>query len=308
MGPRPDQTVSGQPASGRAQAPRLTMLNGMADGDIARAIERLAGWGVRDLDLKDAIFGRRVADLDDAQANRVAALAAARGMAIHCLSTHLFNDAIEAGEAHFRAHHLAPLRRVVAVARILRPRLVRLLSARSSAPHRAGNAVEALDATQPWLMPLYGEAVDELAAAGLQVTIENEIDGCLMSGPDEVVAFFDRLGRRDRCSYTWDVQNLWQQGGEPPSLATYRRLQPLIGYLHLKGGQRDEASPRLRWCTALADASWPVAEVVRAAASDGVSPVICLNPSHGERKPGYDDTDLARRDLEFVRRVLEDEQ
>jgi hypothetical protein len=34
-----------------------------------------------------------------------------------------------------------------------------------------------------------------------------------------------------------------------------------------------------------------------------VSPVICLNPPHGQAIEGYDYTDLTRRDLEFVRMI-----
>ncbi|MBA3686613.1 MAG: hypothetical protein H0W72_15435 [Planctomycetes bacterium] len=137
------------------------------------------------------------------------------------------------------------------------------------------------------------------------MTIENEVWGCVVATPDEVLAFFARLGRRERCSYTWDVQNLWHEGGEPPSLATYRRLKHLIGYVHLKGGRNDPAAgPKLRWSTSLEDASWPVVEVVRQVAADGTSPVICLNPSHGERLAGYDYGDVPERDLRFITAAL----
>ena len=36
-------------------------------------------------------------------------------------------------------------------------------------------------------------------------------------------------------------------------------------------------------------------------AADGVSDVICLNPSHGKPKDGYDYTDVVERDLDFLR-------
>jgi sugar phosphate isomerase/epimerase len=288
---------------------RVTMLNNMADPDIVRAIERLAGWGVRDLDLRSQIFGKQVAGLGDEDCGRVAELARSHGMAIHCLSSHLFFDDKCSGEAHFRAVHLAAIPRLIAVARILRPRMIRLLAARSSRPFAAGNRVAAMDRDHPWLMPLYGEAIDALHDAGFQVTIENEVWNCVMTTAEEVLSFFARLGRRDRCSFTWDIQNLWEQSGVMPSLETYQRLRHLIGYVHFKGGRTaGDGSPRLRWSSTLEEASWPVREIARAASADGVSPVLCLNPSHGERAPGRDDAHAARRDLVFLTDVLLERQ
>jgi hypothetical protein len=57
----------------------------------------------------------------------------------------------------------------------------------------------------------------------------------------------------------------------------------------------------LKWRSSLADASWPVAEITRRVAEDGVSPVICLNPSHGASKPGYDYADIVARDIAYLR-------
>lgn len=34
--------------------------------------------------------------------------------------------------------------------------------------------------------------------------------------------------------------------------------------------------------------------------ADGVSPVWCINPSHGNPKPGYDYEGVYRRDLAFL--------
>jgi hypothetical protein len=33
--------------------------------------------------------------------------------------------------------------------------------------------------------------------------------------------------------------------------------------------------------------------------------VICLNPSHGAPKPGYDYTDVVKRDIDFLRKNVE---
>ena len=113
------------------------------------------------------------------------------------------------------------------------------------------------------------------------------------------MSFFAALNR-PAARLIWDVQNLWQMGTYP-SLDVYNALRPLIGMVHLKGGQSEYANGPLKWRTALADASWPVAGIVREVIRDGASPVICLNPSHGGTKPGYDYHDVTGRDVTFLR-------
>jgi hypothetical protein len=76
--------------------------------------------------------------------------------------------------------------------------------------------------------------------------------------------------------------------GTFPTMEVYRQLAPLIGYYHSKGGLVDETGIKLKFKSCLADASWSVAEMTRALISDGRCEAICLNPSHGEDKPGYD--------------------
>ena len=132
---------------------------------------------------------------------------------------------------------------------------------------------------------------------------ENETGDCIFGCPEEIVAFFQELGRREKVSFTWDVQNLWEVGTFP-SLEVYQKLKDLIGYYHVKGGQRDETCARLRWSSSLEDASWPVLEITRQVVADGVSPVICLNPSHGAPKEGYDYSNTTKRNLDFLRREI----
>ena len=281
----------------------LTMLNSMADRDFETALDRHLEWGLHHLDLKDSIFGKGVADLNAAEAQRAAELIAARGLTVHCMSTQLFHGDVEVGETAFRAAHLRPLQRAIEVAAVLRPRLFRLLSARTKRRAEVADGVGYLRRDHPWVIACYREAVQRLAAAGLQVTIENECHANLFATPDEVLGFFAELDCGAAVNLTWDVQNMWQMGTFP-SLQVYRRLRPLLAYYHLKGGQSAAGSNVLRWRSGLEDASWPVAEITRQVAADGVSPVICLNGSHGERKPGYPYHDVLARDLAFVRSTL----
>jgi hypothetical protein len=98
--------------------------------------------------------------------------------------------------------------------------------------------------------------------------------------------------------------------GAYPSIEAYRTLRPLIGYVHTKGGQAAQEDPsRLKWSVGLDAASWPVAEIIQEVVDDGVSPVICLNPSHGARLADYDygapgafdpDVPFVQQDLSFV--------
>ena len=157
----------------------------------------------------------------------------------------------------------------------------------------------------PGSLDFYRDAIDRLAAAGLQVAIENEVHDCIWSNPGEILTFFDALGCDGRVFLTYDIQNLWQMGTFP-SLDVYTQLRPRIGHVHLKGGQVDPGNPArpLRFSSALEDADWPVAQIIRQVIADGVSPVICLNPSHGQPKPGYNYSDVVGRDVQFMRRTF----
>ncbi len=286
-----------------AENVRLTMLNSLAGGDFEESLDRQRDWGIEVLDLKDGIFGKSVLELTDDEAERAASMARERGLEVYCLSTGLFFGEVEEGEEEFRSRHLDRVERACRLAGIFRPRFVRLLAARTSRRHRVRDAVAYLRAEAPWVLEFYGRAVEEIAEAGFEVTIENEIGGCLLSNPQEVLAFFHALPSAAQPWFTWDVQNMWQMGTFP-AREVYRTLRPLIGYLHLKGGMAEEEGTALKWRSALEDATWPVGGIVRAVASDGVSPVICLNYPHGEAKPGYDYDDLVQRDLAYVRSIL----
>jgi hypothetical protein len=92
--------------------------------------------------------------------------------------------------------------------------------------------------------------------------------------------------------------------GTFPTIDVYYQLKNLIRYYHLKGGQFRGGSQSLYWKSNLSDASWPVVEITRQVVIDGISPVICLNPSHGQAKSGYDYHNSSIRDIQFTRRLI----
>jgi sugar phosphate isomerase/epimerase len=152
-----------------------------------------------------------------------------------------------------------------------------------------------------WAFDQYREAIDTLAATAAGITIENEVGDCVLTGPDAVESFFTTLDRRESVRFTWDVQNMWSLG-TPPSIDLYRRLRPLIGYVHLKGG-RANGDGALEWRSSLRDATWPIEEILREVIADGVSPVVCLNPSHGKAPEGWDGAGVVADDVRYLREL-----
>ena len=53
----------------------LLVLNGMAGANLAASFSRQRSWGLTQCDLKDQVLGKRIEDLNAAEANDVAALA-----------------------------------------------------------------------------------------------------------------------------------------------------------------------------------------------------------------------------------------
>ena len=89
-----------------------------------------------------------------------------------------------------------------------------------------------------------------------------------------------------------------------PPRTSRRAFRHLVRYYHLKGGQHNETCRDLVWRSSLEDASWPVVEITREVIADGATPVICMNGSHGEKKEGYDYTDIVQRDMDFIRNAI----
>ncbi|WFA17714.1 xylose isomerase [Paenibacillus mucilaginosus] len=283
--------------------PKITMLNSMGGGDFTAAMDQFVRWGLDVVDLKDGIYGKSIGDLTEEETDTAAQALQERNLSVYCFSTGLFYEDIEYGEQHFRDRHLGMLDNILRSAQKLRPLMIRLLAAQTAQRDHIVNSTDYIRECAPWVFEVYREAIDRIHDAGFQVTIENEAHACIWASPQEVVSFYQELDRSGRVHFTWDVQNLWQMGTFP-SLSVYNELRPLIGFLHLKGGQVRGASSELVWKSALEDASWPVEQITRQAIADGVSPVICLNPSHGQPKEGYDYNNLTERDLLYLRSII----
>ncbi len=288
----------------------LTMLAEMMDHDLEVAVSRLAEFNIRQLDLKNHVFGHAIDDLDDERRERLATLVDRTGASVYCFSSTLgHRDVGEIGERAFRRQLEIGIANMVETAASVRPAKVRLLACGFAERVDYADATSYLDEHAPWVYAAYRDAIDQIEAAGLAATIENE-PNTILSNPEETVAFFARL-ERPKARFTWDIQNMWQSGIYP-SLEAYRTLRTVTDYVHLKGGRADPAQPEvLAYRCPLDQASWPVWDIVGAVLADGISPAICLNPSHGAVAPGYDLAPLADtpemvraealRDVEFLR-------
>jgi sugar phosphate isomerase/epimerase len=283
-----------------ADAPRVTATSSVFGPDFHQVLDRHAELGLHDLDLKDEIFGHAVLELPDDQVARVQDLATSRGMSVYCVSTVLFRDEIERGERHFR-RDLDRVSRAIEVGTVFRPGLIRLIVASTTTREPGTDVLDHLATAAPWLLGLYTEAISRLNGAGFTVTIENEVGGCLFTNAKDAARFFGELPGREAVNFTWDVQNLWE-AGEFPSVEVYQALRDIIGYVHVKGGIAGDDG-QLRWKSSLRDCSWPVEPILRAVIADGVSPVICVNPCHGEAPAGYDAAAVAAGDVRYVQQL-----
>jgi sugar phosphate isomerase/epimerase len=282
---------------------KLTMLSWMASKDFVESLDLHKAWGIEVLDLKDHIMGKSVADLTVDEAQQAKQLIDDRNLSVYCLSTSIFQDHIELGEQQFKHIHLAALERVLQIAPILKPTVVRLLPVRFKEPHLYEQSAQVVPEQYPWLYPLYQEAIDKLSAAGFAVAIENERES-ILSSIANIEDFFRRLDRPGKVFLTYDVQNLWQMGTYP-TLEVYNRLKPLIGYYHAKGGQENPETKALQWKSYLKNASWPVEEITKQVVRDGICSVICINPTHGKINDDYNEQEAVRKNLEYLKSIIQ---
>ncbi len=281
---------------------QLTILNFMASTDFDESVALHREWGLKWIDLKEQIYGHTLKTLDEPSARRAKAAADAADIPIFCLSTSIFFEDIRVGETAFQDVHLTELRRTLQLAEILQPSVIRIIGAQLPRDKEV-NAIDVLKADYPWIVDVYREAIDIIHDAGYISTIENEGEDCILSLTEEFVQFVQWIDRPGVAHLTWDVQNQWQNGVFPTA-EVYAQLKPYLVYVHLKGGASGDNPRVLQWRTSLEDASWPVAAITQTIVDDDTSPIICLNPSHGAIKPGYDYTNIVRRDIDFLRRSV----
>lgn len=288
-----------------SKTPAITILNSMAGREFEAALDRHVKWGLQWLDLKDCIFGKSIVDLTDQELSLASRLISERGLRVYALSTSLFAENLEAGEDVFRDRHLSALPRVLEIARELSPTVIRLIAASTTRRQTVTDAISYAKTESPWLFGLYDEAIAQIAEAGFTTVIENESTGSLLSNPQEVLDFFASLRNSKQAMFTWDVVNMWQVGTFP-TLEVYEALKPVMGYIHLKGGQSEGSSRLLKWKSPLDEASWPVREITERVAQDGNCRMICINPPHGELRPGVDPSGWVVRDIQYLKALMDD--
>lgn len=293
---------------------QLTMLAEMMDHDLETAIRCLRQLGITQLDLKNHVFGKAIEDLDDERRARLAALVDVTATEIYCFSSMLGHQNVsQLGERVFRRKLANGIDNMLRTVEVVQPRMMRLLACTFDGREDVSDSNDYLERHARWVYSAYRDAVDQINDVGIAATIENE-PRTIFSTPEETIAFFDRLDRGTKVGMTWDIQNMWQSGIYP-TLDVYRTLKPVINYVHLKGGQgSSEESRELAYRSPLADAGWPVHEIVGQVLADGVSPVICLNASHGALPNDYLFAPLwgtprlagaeARHDVAFLRNAF----
>lgn len=279
---------------------RLTMLNSMASSDLAVALDRHVQEGLEICDLKDGIFGKRLEELSHEQLRSLADEITGRGLKTYCLSTSLGDHDLAMGRVRWRQVNSDILDRVLSAAEILKPAVIRVIAAKDTSRPQGGEGnIKWLLARYPWVVAAYDDIIGRINTVGYDVVLENEAHDCIITSPEDVCDLFATLKPDNRVRFTWDVQNMWQMG-TPPSREVLGKLLPLLGMLHLKGG-RAGSDGTLKQSSSLADASWPVVDIVRAAIESGRIEVICINPSHGNKPAGFDRWAVARDDLRFIR-------
>ena len=294
----------------------LSVLAEMLDKDLPTALAVMRDHRLAFVDLKQHVYDSRIHQLDGDQRYRLHDDLRRHNVELYCLASTLgHRNVLATPERGFRDELEQGIANLLETVAIVRPRMIRLLACSAISGTGERLLVTDVDRLAPWVFPAYREAISQIASHGVTVTIENEPDS-LLSSPEEVRTFFARLDGCGDVGFTWDIQNMWQSGVFP-SVTVYERMKPVINYVHLKGGrQASTVDSSLRYRCGLETASWPVVDLVRRVIADDISPVVCLNTSHGELPDDDPFGDVAAdvprsrvealRDLAYVRHHFEE--
>ena len=292
---------------------RISILADIAGQDLEQVVKELPEFGIELIDLKRGVFGHAIESLDDTARNRLAALLEQSSVENYSFSSNVgYVNISTMTETEFRTHLNDGVSNMLKSLRVVRPTMIRLLACSFDNRAEWDNSNEFLERHAPWVYSAYDEAIARINDAGIIATIENE-PNTIFSNPTETIGFFDRLARREKVGFTWDIQNMWQSGSFP-TVESYRLLKPIINYVHTKGGRGSEEAPNLlTWRSSLEDASWPVREILAEVLTDNPDAVICVNTSHGKVQNATDSVDRfklgrdeARRDITFLQQLIGD--
>ena len=274
---------------------RLTLQSDMCGSTLEEVIAFHLDRGLSELDLKTGLAGEPVETMTLDDARRARAMLDAAGLGLYCLSTSLF--AVElAADGRAVEDDAARLQELGPVIDVLAPRYVRVLAA--IRPEHGSSPVAHLPGAVAYAAALRSSAAD-LTARGTGLLIENGPENSVVSSAANARQLAELIGTGSTIGFIWDVQNMWQSGSFPRA-SDPAEFGSLLKYVHVKGGRTAGPVPgELVSASTLADASWPVVEVLDAVRELGTVECIALNPSHGRHESTTPDS-IRDHDIDFL--------
>ncbi len=241
-------------------------LSGFSDEispDLDEQCRVLEVLGMTHLELRSA-WGVNVADLDDAQLERVAGTLRAHGMGVTCIGSPIgkapLSDDVE--------DHRAGFRRCLRVAQRVRSPYIRIFSFWTADPRRDRDAVlRHLDAL-----------ARDAAEAGVVAVHENE-SGTYGSTPDRCLDLVESVGS-PALRLTWDPANFVQEGVRPFDDA-YAALRPNLAHLQIKDKVAATGT-----VVAAGEGDGQIPQTLAALGADGFDGVFALEPHLGPSPTG----------------------
>jgi len=246
------------------------------------ALDTLASWGLKHVDLRGGVFGRSVEALSDEQLGEVKVALEQRGLAVGALESSLAK--VHLPEKDRRAQEAEKLEGIIRAADALDCRLVRAFFYWQPKGDEAGELAVRPDLLQLALdafMPL----ADRAREAGLVLAFEN----CGVT-TDEALAVLDAIGE-PRWGLAWDVSNEWftsDEAKENPQ-AYLNRLAPRTRIVHVKA--RGSVA-------ALGDVA-PYDQVLQALDNHGLKGPVSIETHNPDRS--VSNTDRTKAALDAIR-------